>query len=73
MTLGAARSFFERSDTWVTGLQIQTRNPDQVAAIGKQCLEALNDPGLTALDWRSRNQTLFSALELERVVAFVVL
>jgi lipoprotein-releasing system permease protein len=73
MTLGAARSFFERGDKWVTGLQLQTHNPDQVAAIGSQCLNALNDPELTALDWRSRNQTLFSALELERVVAFVVL
>jgi len=29
--------------------------------------------GWEALDWKTRNQTLFAALKLERVVAFVVL
>ena len=73
VTLGAARNFFEREDGWVTGLQIQTEDPDRVEPIGAACLNALTSQDLKAVDWRSRNQTLFSALELERVVAFVVL
>src|SRR6185295_6594894 len=31
------------------------------------------DSSFESLDWKHRNQTLFSALKLERVVAFVVL
>ncbi|MBI5509151.1 MAG: ABC transporter permease [Deltaproteobacteria bacterium] len=75
-TLPAARRFFELGADEVTGVQLAGADPERSDAIGAVALKTLDPEGsgmLEALDWKRRNQTLFAALKLERVVAFVVL
>ncbi len=72
VSLASARRFLELKDDEITELQIATKDPDRADVVGKNLVGALGK-SYTALDWKSRNQTLFSALKLERVVAFVVL
>ncbi len=83
--IAAVRRFFQTGERQVSGIHIRVDDPvyaDRVgarvaAALGAQPCpsggEARFDCGWEALDWKSRNQTLFAALKLERVVAFVVL
>lgn len=68
-----ARVFFELSKGQVTGLQVQTPAPDLAPDVVLALKPALQSFKLEARDWRRRNQTLFAALELERVIAFIVL
>jgi lipoprotein-releasing system permease protein len=73
VSLPAARRFFELDAADVTGLQLRCTDPERTERIGTAAAQALGHSELRALDWKRRNQTLFSALKLERVVAFVVL
>lgn len=73
VTLPAARRFLELGPRVVSGVQLRTVDPDRSDRVAMLAAEATRDLGLQARDWRQRNQTLFSALKLERVVAFVVL
>jgi lipoprotein-releasing system permease protein len=76
VTLPAARRFFELGPNDATGVQLATQDPERSAAVGAVVRNALDPEAkddLEALDWKRRNQTLFAALKLERVVAFVVL
>ena len=72
VSLPAARRFLEIGDADVTGLQLRCNDPELTGRVGQAVLQRAGD-GFDALDWKQRNQTLFSALKLERVVAFVVL
>ncbi len=77
-SLPAARRFFELEQDSIVGLHVATRDPDRSEAVGDAVVSALSSAapvarGWEARDWKSRNQTLFAALKLERVVAFVVL
>jgi len=75
-SLTTTRRFFELEAPQVTSLQIAVRDPERSDAVGmraQQLLDADGNRGLESLDWKRRNQTLFSALKLERVVAFIVL
>ncbi|MEL6544167.1 MAG: FtsX-like permease family protein, partial [Myxococcota bacterium] len=69
----AARTFFELPARSVTGMMLQVDNPDASDRIGAALLEQMGGEPYAVLDWKSRNQTLFAALKLERIVAFVVL
>ena len=73
MTLPAARRFFELQPDFVSGLHLRCDSPDHTDKISRvlRGTDAIHD--FEVLDWRLRNQTLFSALKLEKVVAFVVL
>lgn len=71
--LDIARSFFEFGEQDVSGLQVQTKSPNLAPDVVRALRPTLKSHGLVARDWRSRNQTLFAALELERVLAFIVL
>lgn len=73
ISMAAARRFFELGPDDVTGFQLRCNDPERTERIGMAAARALNNDDLHALDWKKRNQTLFSALKLERVVAFVVL
>lgn len=76
VSLPTSRRFLEMGDTVVSGLQLKCDDPETTDRTGPRIIKALGDdasPKLEALDWKRRNQTLFSALKLERVVAFVVL
>ena len=72
VTVDAARRFFELGEQMVTGVYVATDDPDVSSNVGAQAAKHLG-PGVEALDWKVRNHTLFAALKLERVVAFVVL
>jgi lipoprotein-releasing system permease protein len=77
VSLKAARQFLELDGDQIAGLQIRADDPERAAVLGDLAVAAARGqepvPGLKALDWQQRNQTLFSALKLERVVAFIVL
>lgn len=73
VSLAAARRFLQLDSGHVTGIQLRTENPDHSSRVGERALGLLEQGSFEALDWKGRNQTLFSALKLERVVALVVL
>ena len=52
-------------------IEIQTNNPDKVGEILQPIQPLVNGKGLVT-DWRQMNSALFSALDLERVVMFIV-
>ncbi len=72
VTLAAGQRFFELGDHEISGLQVHTRTADSADRLGAELEERLGED-YQALDWKRRNQTLFAALKLERVVTFVVL
>jgi lipoprotein-releasing system permease protein len=86
-SIDSARRFFALADDAITGVQVRVKNPDRAETVGVSLKERLlnhycpkdNVAANTGLcrwsvqDWKSRNETLFAALKLERVVAFVVL
>jgi len=52
-------------------IEIQTNNPDKVGEILQPIQPMVNGRGIVT-DWRQMNSALFSALDLERVVMFIV-
>lgn len=81
--INAVRQFFELGPRHVSGIHVAVADPEHADRIGAAvaaklgtgpCAEGQTQRcGWRAVDWKSRNQTLFAALKLERVVAFVVL
>lgn len=56
----------------VTGLAVRLRDPDAAAIAGKRLEEQLRYP-YRALDWQSQNESLFSALELEKLAMGLII
>ncbi len=75
VTIDEARRFFEIGPHAATGVQILTVDPERSDLIGNDAVAnaVSSKDKLHLIDWKARNATLFSALKLERVVAFVVL
>lgn len=73
VSLGAARRFFELDDDGISGVHVRTDDPESSDLVGARIVARLGQQRFEALDWKKRNQTLFAALKLERVVAFIVL
>jgi lipoprotein-releasing system permease protein len=55
-----------------TAVEVFIDNPDNVDAV-RQRIESQVDRPLILYDWQQRNETFFSALQVERVVMFVIL
>lgn len=55
-----------------TGIEIFIDNPDNVDAMRQKLQDGAARP-LILTDWQQRNETFFSALQVERVVMFVIL
>jgi lipoprotein-releasing system permease protein len=55
-----------------TGVEVFVENPDDIRAMKDRLIAALDRP-LSIADWQQRNATFFSALQVERVVMFVIL
>jgi lipoprotein-releasing system permease protein len=71
MPLAEAQLFFNQEGRAQT-IEIYADDPDDVEAL-KAPVEAAAERQLYLADWRQRNQTFFSALEVERNVMFMIL
>lgn len=71
MPLNEAQLYFNKEGR-VDAIEVITTNPDLVDVLRPQVEEAVDQTALVT-DWRARNQTFFSALEVERNVMFMIL
>jgi len=71
MPLPEAQAYFNRAGD-VTAIEIYTTDPDQVGRFRPLVQEAAQRP-IFMIDWRQRNATFFSALQVERNVMFLIL
>jgi lipoprotein-releasing system permease protein len=71
MPLSEAQAYFNRPQN-VTSIEIYIDNPDEVASM-RSDVEAAAERQILLQDWRQRNTTFFSALEVERNVMFMIL
>jgi lipoprotein-releasing system permease protein len=71
MPLEEAQAYFNM-DTKATGVEIYVMDPDDVGIMKAVIEEAADRPAFVT-DWRQRNVTFFSALEVERNVMFIIL
>lgn len=71
MPLDEARSFF-RTNEGVTALEIRVDNPDRINAFASPVANAAG-PCCQVTTWQQRNESFFSALQVERNVMFLIL
>jgi lipoprotein-releasing system permease protein len=71
MPLEEAQLFFNQEGI-VTGIEVFTDDPDSVGPMRTAVEEGAGRPAFVS-DWRARNMTFFSALEVERNVMFLIL
>jgi lipoprotein-releasing system permease protein len=71
MPLGEAQAYFNRDDD-VNVIEVFIDNADRTQAV-RDAIEANAPRPLVLTDWRQRNRTFFSALEVERNVMFLIL
>lgn len=71
MPLEEAQLYFN-ADGLVQSIELFVDNPDDVDAL-RQPIEAAAERQIYVTDWRQRNKTFFSALEVERNVMFMIL
>jgi lipoprotein-releasing system permease protein len=71
MPLPEAQAYFNRAGD-VTAIEVYVDNPDQIDFYRKAITDAAGRP-IFIVDWRQRNATFFSALQVERNVMFLIL
>jgi lipoprotein-releasing system permease protein len=71
MPLPEAQAYFNRASD-VTAIEVYTNDPDRVDRFRRAIAEAAGRP-IFMIDWRQRNATFFSALQVERNVMFLIL
>ncbi len=71
MPLSEAQLYFN-SEGLVDSIEIYVDNPDNIDIMKTKVEEAAQRP-IFLIDWRERNQTFFSALQVERNVMFMIL
>ena len=71
MPLKEAQAYFNRAGD-VTAIEVYTDNPDNVDSYRKAVRAAAKRP-IFMIDWRQRNATFFTALQVERNVMFLIL
>jgi lipoprotein-releasing system permease protein len=72
MTLPAAQSFLDRPGT-INQIEVKVEREDNSTVIRDRLAENLDGQGLRIRDWKEMNKGLFSALELEKIVTFIIL
>jgi lipoprotein-releasing system permease protein len=71
MPLNEAQLYFNQPHT-VTVLEVVLDSPDEVGALAPKIVTA-GGAGIYVSDWRQRNATFFTALQVERNVMFLIL
>lgn len=71
MPLSEAQIYFNSEDK-VQSIELIVDNPDKVDEI-KPAVESIADRQILLTDWRQRNSSFFSALQVERNVMFMIL
>jgi lipoprotein-releasing system permease protein len=71
MPLAEAQRYFSKPDS-ITVLEVVLDSPDEVSALGPKIIEA-GGTSVYISDWRQRNATFFTALQVERNVMFLIL
>src|SRR6187401_102693 len=71
MPLVEAQAYFNRKGD-VTAIEVYTNDPDKIVLYRQMVTEAAKRP-IFMIDWRQRNATFFSALQVERNVMFLIL
>ena len=71
MPLAEAQAYFN-SDGKVQSIEIVANDPDKTDELRPQ-VEAIADRQIMLTDWKQRNTTFFSALQVERNVMFMIL
>jgi lipoprotein-releasing system permease protein len=71
MPLKEAQAYFNRAGD-VTAIEVYTADPDHVDSYRKAVQAAAQRP-IFMIDWRQRNATFFTALQVERNVMFLIL
>ena len=71
ISITTAQKFFNMGDV-VTGIQVKVNDIFQAGRIADEIEEALGFPYL-ARDWMKLNKNLFSALQLEKIMMFIIL
>jgi lipoprotein-releasing system permease protein len=71
MPLGEAQLYFNQPNT-VTVLEVVLNSPDDVGVLAPQIVTA-GGSSIYVTDWRQRNATFFTALQVERNVMFLIL
>src|SRR5262249_3145118 len=71
LPLKESQAYFNRAGD-VTAIEVFVDNPDRIGGYKKPIVDAAQRPIYT-VDWRQRNRTYFSALQVERNVMFVIL
>ena len=71
MPLAEAQAYFNHADE-ATAIEVYLNDPDDVENMRTAITQALQRP-VVLVDWRQRNATFFSALEVERNVMFMIL
>jgi len=72
MPLPEAQAYFNRAGD-VTSIEIYTDNPDRVDERFRKLIHDTAGRPIYMIDWRQRNATFFSALQVERNVMFLIL
>lgn len=72
LPLKEAQAFFNLPETAVSGVEIMVREPDRVAGLQQELIEAANVPSALTT-WQQNNATFFNALQVERNVMFLIL
>ncbi|MEM1289276.1 MAG: lipoprotein-releasing ABC transporter permease subunit [Pseudomonadota bacterium] len=71
MPLAEAQAYFNMGET-VSGIDVYVDDPDAIGELRSE-IEAGAERPVFSVDWRQRNLTFFSALEVERNVMFLIL
>ena len=71
MPLAESQKYFSKG-TEVDVLEVTVDNPDHVGRY-VQAIKDATGPEMGISDWRTRNETFFSVLEVERIAMFIVL
>ena len=71
MPLNEAQLYFNQPDS-VTVLEVVLDSPDEVGDLAPKIITA-GGPSIYVSDWRQRNATFFTALQVERNVMFLIL